>query len=158
MLKFKIVPRAEEGMTETSNTWHSYASKNGHFNRKPSRGGAKKQRYKRPLEDQNESQIKVQSFESPNENADIQRNISLMTGEAPELGNSFIEEKLDGSRVVNKLTTSTVGKHSTGNREETSEFMKYFSKCQISIFFILIISGIILLTMLIIFQKESKFD
>lgn len=65
MFKFKIVPRAEEGMIDTINKFHSYASKNGHFNKKqPSK------RKQRRVIDPNESQIKVQSFESPNENAD----------------------------------------------------------------------------------------
>jgi len=34
MFKFRIVPRAEEGMTETNDKFHSYASKNGHFAKK----------------------------------------------------------------------------------------------------------------------------
>ena len=34
MFKFKIIPRAEDGMIETNDIWHDHARKNGHFIKK----------------------------------------------------------------------------------------------------------------------------
>ena len=54
MFKFKIMPRAEEGMVETNNKFHSFAAKNGHIAKKhPSK------KKSRRVADPNESQIKV---------------------------------------------------------------------------------------------------